>query len=92
MVPVEPLDFSLAEDVTGVWVAAADHDGTPWIGAVGPAIPGLEVVASSVERRPADAKAAKTAATSVTAFGIDFYRGAHRSLPDLRARMWCSCD
>ena len=71
---VEPLDFSLAEGVTRVWVAAADHDGTPWIGAVGPAIQGLEVVASSVERRPADAKAAKTAATSVTAFGIDFYR------------------
>ena len=71
---VEPLDFSLAEDVTRVWVAAADHDGTPWIGAVGPAIPGLEVVASSVERRPADAKAAKTAATSISAFGIDFYR------------------
>ena len=55
-------------------MAAADHDGTPWIGAIGPAIQGLEVVASSVERRPADAKAAKTAATSITAFGIDFYR------------------
>ena len=31
-------------------------------------------MASAVERRPADAKAAKTAATSITAFGIDFYR------------------
>ena len=71
---VEPLDFSLAEGVTRVWVAAADHDGTPWIGAIGPAIQGLEVMASAVERRPADAKAAKTAATSITAFGIDFYR------------------
>ena len=71
---VEPLDFSLADGVTRVWVAAADHDGTPWIGAIGPAIQGLEVAASTVERRPADAKAAKTAATSVDAFGIDFYR------------------
>jgi serpin B len=71
---VEPLDFSLADGVSRVWVAAADHDGTPWIGAIGPAIQGLEVMASAVERRPADAKAARTAATSITAFGIDFYR------------------
>ena len=71
---VEPLDFSLAEGVTRVWVAAADHDGTPWIGAIGPAIQGLEIATSTVERRPADAKAAKSAASSITAFGIDFYR------------------
>ena len=37
---VEPLDFSLAEGVTRVWVAAADHDGTPWIGGGRPGDPG----------------------------------------------------
>ena len=71
---VEPLDFSLAEASPASGWPPPTTTARRRSGRVAPAIQGLEVAASTVERRPADAKAAKTAATSITAFGIDFYR------------------
>jgi serine protease inhibitor len=71
---VEPLGFALADGVDRAWVAAADHDGTPWIGVAEPAIAGLDQAVSAVSRQPADAKQARAAATAVDAFGIDMYR------------------
>ncbi len=71
---VEPLGFTLKSGASRAWVAAADHDGTPWIGVAEPAITGIDVAMSAVSRRPADAKQARAAATAIDAFGIDIYR------------------
>jgi serpin B len=71
---VEPISFALAGGISRAWVAAADHDGTPWIGVAEPAIAGLDVAMSAAVRAAADPKAARSSATSVDAFGIDLYR------------------
>jgi serine protease inhibitor len=71
---VEPIVFRLADGVRRAWVAAADHDGTPWLGVAEPAIAGLETATSDVSRVAADPDRARSAATSVDAFGIDLYR------------------
>lgn len=66
------VDFVLEGGRTTGWVAAAAKDGTPWVAPRSGDTGGL--VASSAARAPADPAAAKTAAASINAFGLDLYR------------------
>ncbi len=58
------------------WVAAAGKDGEPWIAIATAAKepPGVTLVQSDVARATAHPKDAKTAAASITAFGLDLFR------------------
>jgi serpin B len=71
---VIPVDLNLAGGHTSGWVAAADKDGTPWIGRLTSAAAGARLAISSVARAPADPAKAKEAAASITAFGLDLYK------------------
>ena len=72
---VTPVSLPLADGVTHGWVAMADHDGTPWIALAEAPIAGLDVATSAVARAPADPADATAVSASVTAFGLDLYRG-----------------
>jgi serpin B len=68
---VEPVS-SVGLDGPGFgWVAMAGKDGEAWIAPAEPEIAGIELARSDVAREPADPAAAKTAATSINAFGLD---------------------
>jgi serpin B len=56
------------------WVAVADHDGTPWVALAEDPTPGFELASVQVDRPNPTKAAARTAATSVNAFGIDLYK------------------
>ena len=71
---VEPVGFSLYDGPGQGWVAMAGKDGEPWIALVGAPIAGIELAKASVQRATADPAAAKTAAASVNAFGLDLLR------------------
>ena len=71
---VEPIEFALNDGKRRGWVALGDHDGTPWIAAIGSPIDGLELAMSSVKQAPVDPKAAKATVASLNAFAVDAYR------------------
>jgi serpin B len=52
----------------------AGKDGEPWIALPEPEIAGIELAQADVARAPADPAAAKTAAASINAFGLDLLR------------------
>jgi len=56
------------------WVAMAGKDGEPWIALANAPIPGIELAQADVARAPADPAAAKIAAASINAFGLDLLR------------------
>jgi len=56
------------------WVAMAGKDGEPWIALAEPEIAGIELAKASAARDPADPAAAKAAAASINAFGLDLLR------------------
>jgi len=74
---VAPVSFTGLDNSGYGWVAAAGKDGEPWIGlptttAAEP--PGVEFARADIARAKANPKDAKTAAASITAFGLDLYR------------------
>jgi hypothetical protein len=71
---VTPMSLALSGGIEHGWVAAADHDGEPWLALADQPIAGLETATSSVRRAAADPAAARAVARSVTAFGLDMYR------------------
>lgn len=73
---VAPVSFAGLDGPGHGWVAMAGKDGEAWIApAQGPTGPtGVELAQADVARAPTDPKDAKTAAASITAFGLDLYR------------------
>ena len=71
---VAPVSLTLSGGVTEGWVAAADHDGTPWIATAGDPLAGLEFAKAAVSRSAGSAKDARKAGASINAFAIDMYR------------------
>lgn len=71
---VIPVSFVLTGRPANGWVAVAGKDGEPWIALPGTTPGSGGVAKSTVPRATADPKAAKAAAASVTAFGVDLYR------------------
>jgi len=71
---VVPVSFVLDGHPALGWVAAAGKDGEPWIALPGTTIGSGGVARSTVAREKADPTAAKAAAASVTAFGLDLYK------------------
>ncbi len=71
---VEPVGIGL-QGATDGWVAAADHDGTPWIAYKEQlAAPAIEFAKATLARAAADPADARTIAAAIDAFGIDLYR------------------
>ncbi len=82
---VAPVSLTLSGGAADGWVAAADHDGTPWITRAGDPLAGLEFARATVARvdgKPADAR---RAATSINAFALDLYRRL-RADPDFAGK------
>jgi serpin B len=71
---VVPVSFVLDGHPASGWVAAAGKDGESWIALPGTTPGSGGVAKSTVPRATADPKAAKAAAASVNAFGIDLYK------------------
>jgi len=71
---VEPVSFTGLDGPGQGWVAMAGKDGEPWIAPPEPEIAGIELAKADVARAPADPAAAKTAAASINAFGLDLLR------------------
>ena len=74
---VAPVSFAGLDGPGYGWVAAAGKDGEPWIGLLATAAaepPGVELARADVARAKANPKDAKTAAASITAFGLDLFR------------------
>jgi serpin B len=71
---VTPVSFSLRDGPGNGWVAMAGKDGEAWIALAGGPLAGIELAQSSVVRAPAVPAAAKTAAASINAFGLDLLR------------------
>ena len=73
---VAPVSFAGLSGPGYGWVAMASKDGDPWIAlAAGPTGPsGVELAQANVARATANPKDARTAATSISAFGLDLYR------------------
>jgi serpin B len=71
---VEPVSFTGLDGPGHGWVAMAGKDGEPWIALAEPEIAGIELAKADVPRAPADPAAAKTAAVSINAFGLDLLR------------------
>jgi serpin B len=79
---VAPVSLTLTDGLAEGWVAAADHDGTPWIARAADPLVGLEFGKATVARAAGSTAGAKKAATSINAFAIDLYERM-RSDPDL---------
>ena len=71
---VAPVSFTGLEGPGQGWVAMAAKDGEPWIALADAPIAGIELAKADVARAPADPAAAKTAAASINAFGLDLLR------------------
>jgi serine protease inhibitor len=71
---VTPVSFTGLDGPGHGWVALAGKDGEPWIALPEPEIAGIELAKADVPRAPADPAAAKTAAASINAFGLDLLR------------------
>ena len=71
---VAPVAITLTGGVADGWVAAADHDGTPWIALAADPLAGLEFARSTVARSDGTAAQANRAATSIKGFALDLYR------------------
>jgi serpin B len=71
---VSPVSFLGLNGPGYGWVAMAGKDGEAWIALADAVIPGIELAKADVARAPADPAAAKTAAASVNAFGLDLLR------------------
>ena len=71
---VAPVSFAMSDGAGSGWVAMAGKDGEPWIALADAPIAGLELAKADVARAPADPAAAKTAAASINAFGLDLLR------------------
>jgi serpin B len=71
---VEPVSFTGLEGPGQGWVAMAGKDGEPWIALADTPIAGIELAKADVARATADPAAAKTAAASINAFGLDLLR------------------
>ena len=71
---VEPVSFTGLEGPGQGWVAMAAKDGEPWIALADAPIAGIELAKADVARATADPAAAKTAAASINAFGLDLLR------------------
>ena len=71
---VAPLSLTLSGGITDGWVAAADHDGTPWVALSGDPLAGLEFAKATVARSTGSAADAKRAANAINAFALDLYR------------------
>jgi serpin B len=70
---VAPVSLTLSGGATDGWVAAADHDGTPWIAASEAPLAGLAFARSSVTRSAGSPRDAKRAADAINAFALDMY-------------------
>jgi serine protease inhibitor len=70
---VAPVSLTLSGGATEGWVAAGDHDGTPWVAAAGEPLVGLEFAQSAVVRSAGTARQAKAAGDSINAFTVDMY-------------------
>ena len=76
---VAPVSFAGLEGPGNGWVAIADKDGQPWVGpATGPDT-AISLALADVPRAAADPAAAKGAAASINAFGLDL---EHRLVTD----------
>ena len=73
---VAPVSFEGLSGPGYGWVAAAGKDGEPWIALSTAARepPGVELAQADVARAKASFADAKTAAASITAFGLDLFR------------------
>jgi serpin B len=71
---VEPVSFTGLDGPGHGWVAMAGKDGEPWIALAEPEIAGIELAKADVPRAAADPAAAKNAAASINAFGLDLLR------------------
>jgi serpin B len=71
---VAPVSFTGLEGPGQGWVAMAGKDGEPWIALADAPIAGIELAKADVPRAAADPAAAKTAAASINAFGLDLLR------------------
>lgn len=71
---VAPAGVTFDGDVTDGWVAAADHDGTPWIALADDPTPGYKLAVATVDRGSPSVADARTAAASIEGFGVDLYR------------------
>jgi serpin B len=71
---VAPTSLTLDGGVADGWVAAGDHDGTPWVALADAPLAGVEF-ARSVAQRPTGSQAeAKVGARSINAFAFDLYQ------------------
>jgi serpin B len=71
---VAPVSFVGLDGPGYGWVALAGTDGEPWIALREAPIAGIELVRANVARAPAGPADAKSAATSINAFGLDLFR------------------
>ncbi len=71
---VAPVSLTLSGGATEGWVAAADHDGTPWIARAADPLAGIEFAKATVARSDGSTADEKRAATSINAFAIDLYK------------------
>ena len=71
---VAPVSFAGLSGPGYGWVARAGKDGEAWIALANGTASGPGLAISTVARAPADPAAAKTAAASINAFGLDLFR------------------
>ncbi len=71
---VAPVAITLTGGVADGWVAAADHDGTPWVALAADPLAGLEFARSAVARSEGTAAEAAEAASSTNGFALDLYQ------------------
>ncbi|MDP2349580.1 MAG: serpin family protein, partial [Chloroflexota bacterium] len=79
---VAPVSLTLSGGIADGWVAAADHDGTPWIALGADPLAGLEFARATLARADGTPADARRAATSINAFALELYRQL-RADPDL---------
>lgn len=71
---VAPIGVKLDGGVDQGWVAAADHDGTPWVALAADPTPGFELATGGSLRVGGDLAAARSGANAMNAFGLALYR------------------